>query len=161
MANAHLAGLRSACAEDQTIWDIYLVSMVGEYFSASVTKMLAPSSHLVHVFLDAEAGRVVGMTRFINPNTDGVVEIGSTYIAPSIRGTGFNAKMKKLLNEKAPNRPCFCLRLRQGGISGGHSHRAFHGSGTQTRCTTEKHTAQKHGDMDWLRARHRSVWIAQ
>lgn len=101
MADAHLAGLRSACAEDQAIWDIYPVSMIGEHFSASVTKMLAPSSRLVYAVIDADAERVVGMTRFINPNTDGVVEIGGTYIAPSVRGTGFNATTKKLLLDHA------------------------------------------------------------
>ena len=41
------------------------------------------------------------MTRFINPNIDGVVKIGGTYIAPSVRGKGFNATMKKLLLDHA------------------------------------------------------------
>lgn len=50
--------------------------MVGEHFRALVTKILAPSRH-VYVVLDAEAEGVVGTTRFINPNTDGVVEISA------------------------------------------------------------------------------------
>ena len=59
VADAYLAGLRSACAEDQAIWDIYPVSMTGEHFSASVTKMLAPSSRLVYAIIDADAERVM------------------------------------------------------------------------------------------------------
>ena len=41
------------------------------------------------------------MTRFINPDEHGVVEIGGTYIAPSVRDTGFNAIMKTLLLDHA------------------------------------------------------------
>ena len=41
------------------------------------------------------------MTNFINPDAFGVVEIGGTYISPSVRGTGFNRGMKKLLVEHA------------------------------------------------------------
>jgi RimJ/RimL family protein N-acetyltransferase len=37
------------------------------------------------------------MTSFINPDVHGVVEIGGTYIEPSVRGTGFNHAMKKLM----------------------------------------------------------------
>ena len=51
--------------------------------------------------MDCETDTVVGMTRFINPDEHGVVEIGGTYIAPSVRGTGFNGVMKKLLLDHA------------------------------------------------------------
>ena len=41
--------------------------------------------------------KVVGMTSYINPDIHGVVEIGGTYIEPSMRGTGFNDAMKTLM----------------------------------------------------------------
>jgi RimJ/RimL family protein N-acetyltransferase len=41
------------------------------------------------------------MTSYINPNSHGVVEIGGTYIEPSVRGTGFNDLMKKLMIDHA------------------------------------------------------------
>ena len=41
------------------------------------------------------------MTNYINPDASGVVEIGGTYISPSVRGTGFNRQMKTLMIEHA------------------------------------------------------------
>ena len=40
---------------------------------------------------------VVGMSCYISPIEHGVVEIGFTYIAPKVRGTGLNRGMKTLL----------------------------------------------------------------
>ena len=43
------------------------------------------------------------MTSYINPDEQGVVEIGGTYISPGVRGSNFNLTMKRLLIEHAFN----------------------------------------------------------
>jgi len=51
--------------------------------------------------INDETDKLVGMTNYINPDQHGVVEIGGTYIAPSVRATGFNNVMKKLMIDHA------------------------------------------------------------
>lgn len=99
----HWAGLQTACAADPDIWEIYPHSMLDAHFQPSVDAMLAHPNRIVFaVIARSESGeKVVGMTSYINPDTHGVVEIGGTYIEPSMRGTGFNDEMKKLLIEHA------------------------------------------------------------
>jgi len=47
-------------------------------------------------------GEVVGTTSYIHPDpANGTVMIGGTYIAPSVRGTGFNRRMKHLMIDHA------------------------------------------------------------
>ena len=97
----HIEPLRAACAEDQEIWQIYPVNMLGEDFDAAMARFHALDSWVRFAVIHAPSGLVVGMTNYINPDSFGVVEIGGTYIAPSVRGTGFNRAMKKLLIEHA------------------------------------------------------------
>ncbi|WP_238475309.1 GNAT family N-acetyltransferase [Sphingomonas cavernae] len=93
-------GLRAACAEDNAIWEIYPICLSGEHFDASLDNFLSRPNWIHFVVLDGD--RVVGMTNFINPDAkNGVVEIGGTYIAPSVRGSGFNRMMKTLMIEHA------------------------------------------------------------
>jgi RimJ/RimL family protein N-acetyltransferase len=96
-------GLRAACAADPDIWDIYPHSMLDEHFEPAVQAMLSHPNRIVFAALarSETAEKVVGMTSFINPDVHGVVEIGGTYIEPSVRGTGFNHAMKKLMIDHA------------------------------------------------------------
>lgn len=96
-------GLRAACAADPDIWDIYPHSMLDEHFEPAVEAMLSHPNRIVFAALarSETAEKVVGMTSFINPDVHGVVEIGGTYIEPSVRGTGFNDAMKKLMIDHA------------------------------------------------------------
>ena len=103
LATEHIQDLRSACAADPDIWDIYPHSMLDEHFEPAVQAMLENPYRLPFAVL-AVGGceqKVVGMTSYINPNSHGVVEIGGTYIEPSVRGTGFNDLMKKLMIDHA------------------------------------------------------------
>ena len=93
----HLEPLRAACAEDQEIWDIYPVNMVGDDFDMAMRAFHDLKSWVQFAVINTKTGKVVGMTNYINPDQHGVVEIGGTYIAPSVRGIGFNDVMKKLL----------------------------------------------------------------
>lgn len=101
LAEHHLEPLRAACAEDQEIWDIYPVSMLDENFDKAIQAFHDTTNWVRFAVINSETDRVVGMTNFINPDHFGVVEIGGTYIAPSVRGSGFNDVMKKLMIDHA------------------------------------------------------------
>ena len=101
LAEHHLEPLRAACAEDPDIWEIYPVNMLGDDFDATMARFHSMESWVKFAAMDAGTGKLVGMTNYISPDAFGVVEIGGTYIAPSMRGTDFNRAMKKLLIEHA------------------------------------------------------------
>ena len=93
--------MQAACAADPDIWEIYPHSMLGARFQPSVDAMLAHPNRFVCSDRSLEPGeKVVGMTSYINPDIHGLAEIGD-YIEPSMRGTGFNDAMKKLMIEHA------------------------------------------------------------
>lgn len=96
LAAHHLEPLRAACAEDREIWDIFPVSMLDENFDKAIETFHDTSNWVRFAVINTNSGSVVGMTNYINPDKFGVVEIGGTYIAPSVRGSGFNDIMKKL-----------------------------------------------------------------
>lgn len=96
----HAEGLRAACVEDSEIWDIYPISFQRPHFDASHALYRSRPNWVNFVVLDQD--RVVGMTNYINADpVNGVVEIGGTYIAPSVRGSGFNGTMKALMIDHA------------------------------------------------------------
>lgn len=96
----HRERLRAACAEDREIWQIYSYSFDREHFDAGFDMLLASKRVQSFAILDGE--RVSGMTSYISADPErGVVEIGFTYIAPSLRGTGFNARLKTLMLDQA------------------------------------------------------------
>ncbi|VWX57741.1 GNAT family N-acetyltransferase [Sphingorhabdus sp. 109] len=97
----HLEPLRVACAQDQEIWDIYPVSMLDENFDKAIEAFHDTTSWARFVVINSETGKLVGMTNYINPDQHGVVEIGGTYLEPSVRGSGFNDVMKKLMIDHA------------------------------------------------------------
>ena len=97
----HLEPLRAACAQDPDIWKIYPVNMLGEGFDQAMARFHSLESWVQFAVIDTARDSLVGMTNFINPDQFGVVEIGGTYIAPSVRGTGFNLRAKKLLIDHA------------------------------------------------------------
>ncbi|MEZ5709663.1 MAG: GNAT family protein [Blastomonas sp.] len=98
-AEHHVEPLRAACARDTEIWQIYPYSMLGEHFDAVMARRPALDWVTLAVLQD---GEVVGTTSYINPDpVNGVVEIGGTYIQPSVRGTGFNDVMKRLMIDHA------------------------------------------------------------
>lgn len=102
LADQHLQPLRAACAEDQEIWDIYPVSMLDENFDKAIQSFHNTSNWVRFAVINSETNTVVGMTNYINPDqTTKVTEIGGTYIAPSVRGSGFNDIMKKLMIDHA------------------------------------------------------------
>ncbi len=104
LAPQHYEELRRACAEDQKIWDIYPNSMLGEHFDQAIADISKANHRGVFAVSKIDPlgkQKVVGMTSYINPDQQGVVEIGGTYISPEVRGTDFNLTMKRLLIEHA------------------------------------------------------------
>ncbi|WP_164117224.1 GNAT family protein [Sphingorhabdus sp. Alg239-R122] len=100
LADRHIEPLRVACAEDREIWEIFPVSLIDD-FDETIKRMHATNDWVRFAVINEETDKVVGMTNYIRPDVHGVVEIGGTYIAPSVRGTGFNRIMKKLLIDHA------------------------------------------------------------
>ena len=93
----HWAGLQTARAADPDIWDLPALHVGCAFSTISRCHAGASKPHCVCSDRSQRTGeKVVGMTSYINPDTHGVVEIGGTYIEPSMRGTGFNDEMKKL-----------------------------------------------------------------
>lgn len=103
LAEHHLDGLRAACAQDTEIWEIYPVNMLDDGFDKAMEFFHAAPNWVRFAVCNSDTdGQVVGMTNYINADpVNGVVEIGGSYIAPSVRGSGFNDIMKKLMIEHA------------------------------------------------------------
>lgn len=96
LAEAHREGLRAACGEDPDIWAVYPTSWDVDHFDGAFDALLAHPARLPFAILSE--GAVIGMTAYIAPDaTRGVVEIGNSFIAPRMRGTGFNRRLKQLM----------------------------------------------------------------
>lgn len=95
--------LREACAADPDIWEIYPVNMTGEDFDAAMeARTRFHDAGRWVTFAALEDGKVVGLSSYIDViEKDRTLEIGGTYIAPSVRGGPFNATMKRLMIERA------------------------------------------------------------
>ena len=98
-ADRHIEPLRAACAEDPGIWEIMPRSLLGEQFDAEIADRRSGTSVLYAAWF---GDRVVGTTAYLKPDArEGTLELGGTYIAPSLRGTGYNGRMKRLLIDHA------------------------------------------------------------
>ena len=100
MAEAHRAALKAACAQDRDIWQIYATSYDPEHFDGSFDLIRARASW--RCFTICLGQEVVGMSCYIGIDADrGALEIGNTYYVPVLRGTGFNARVKRLMLQRA------------------------------------------------------------
>ena len=100
LAERHRAALRSACAEDAEIWAIYPVSYDPAHFEGQFDTLLATPGRIMFAVIDDD--RLAGMTGYLAPDeARQVVEIGSTYLVPSVRGSGLNARLKRLMIDHA------------------------------------------------------------
>jgi RimJ/RimL family protein N-acetyltransferase len=98
LAEAHREGLRAACAADTEIWEIYPMSMLGDYFDPAFQLMFMPN-RLAFVVLCNDI--VIGTSSYFLDSFNAVAEIGGTYIMPAYRGTGLNDRMKYLMLARA------------------------------------------------------------
>jgi RimJ/RimL family protein N-acetyltransferase len=100
LAEAHRTGLAAACAADVAIWNIYPSDWSPAGFDANFGAALATANRIPFAILSE--GIVVGMSSYLNPSAvHGSTEIGGTYLAPDARGTGINARFKRLMLDRA------------------------------------------------------------
>jgi RimJ/RimL family protein N-acetyltransferase len=100
LGEGHREGLRQACAEDPGIWSIYPISFVGDAFDPNFDACLAGRN--AAAFAVFHGDRLVGMTSYLGiDEANRSLEIGRTYIAPTVRGTDFNRRMKRLMLDRA------------------------------------------------------------
>jgi len=100
LAEEHREALRSACAEDPDIWSVYPISFAGAAFDPNFDACLEGRNAAAFAVFDGE--RLVGMTSYLRVDeTNRSLEIGRTYIAPSVRGTDLNRRMKCLMLDRA------------------------------------------------------------
>ncbi len=95
----HVDALRQSCAADPDIWTIYPVCMTGEHFARTLA-MLRGFERWAMMAICREGG-TLGMSSFILPTTGDHLEIGATFIDPSLRGTGCNRIVKQLMIDRA------------------------------------------------------------
>jgi len=92
--------LRTACAEDQDIWQIYANNFGPGGFDESIDRYVATAGNRTFVLFDGED--LAGMSSYlgIDPNRQ-VLEIGGTYYRPHLRGSGFNRRVKDMMLARA------------------------------------------------------------
>jgi RimJ/RimL family protein N-acetyltransferase len=92
--------LKSACAEDGEIWQIYANNFGPDGFDDSIA--LYRSTPRNRTFVLFEGNELAGMSSFLGIDEDrGVLEIGGTYYRPQLRGTGFNRRVKDMMLRRA------------------------------------------------------------
>ncbi len=97
LAEKHREGLRIACQQDAEIWELYPFSYWGDAFDPQFDSLLnsATQRRPYAVFY---GDMLVGMTAWIEHGAPGwSIEIGNSFIVPSVRGTGFNGRLKRLM----------------------------------------------------------------
>lgn len=100
LAETHRAALKAACAEDLEIWPIYSASYDPDHFDGAFDTLLASPARRPFAIFRKDA--LVGMTAYLGIDpARGVLEIGNTYLAPGVRGTGFNRRLKRLMIDHA------------------------------------------------------------
>lgn len=99
MSEGHREALRAACAEDDDIWQLWMLDFGAAGFDASFDR-IAGLPWIRHMLYRAD--ELVGMSCFISPDAArGVVEIGNTYYRPRFRGTGLNRRIKDMMLARA------------------------------------------------------------
>jgi RimJ/RimL family protein N-acetyltransferase len=99
-SEAYREPLKSACAEDSEIWQIYANSFGPDGFDKSINHYTSNLNNRTFVLFDGD--ELAGMSSFlgIDPSRQ-VLEIGGTYYRPHLRGTGFNRRVKDMMLARA------------------------------------------------------------
>ena len=96
----HREGLRTACAEDRDVWEIYATNFGPDGFDAAIDGYISnPRSRTFVLF---KGGELAGMSSYLGIDEGRqVLEIGGTYYRPKFRGTGFNGRVKDMMLTRA------------------------------------------------------------
>ena len=96
----HRQALKSACAEDDDIWQIYANNFGPDGFDASIDFYTSSPRNRTFVLFDGD--ELAGMSSFLGiDDARQVLEIGGTYYRPSLRGTGLNRRIKDMMLARA------------------------------------------------------------
>lgn len=108
MGEAHRDLLRSACAEDPGLWQIYYADFSPDAFDGTFDELMGrPNWHRFALF---DGDDFAGMSCFLNiDDSRQTLEIGSTYYRPHLRGTGINRRVKDMMIRRAFD--CGCRRI--------------------------------------------------
>jgi RimJ/RimL family protein N-acetyltransferase len=97
---AHREPLKTACAEDSDIWQIYANNFGLDGFDDSISRYVSNPNNRTFVLFDGD--ELAGMSSYIgiDPSRQ-VLEIGGTYYRPHLRGTGLNRRVKGMMLARA------------------------------------------------------------
>lgn len=100
LVEAHRDLLRPLCPIDDPVWDIFPSCWAGADFDPAFDATLTNPDRFP--FLILADGQPVGMSGYLHLNlADNWLELGGTYMTPSVRGTGLNGRIKPLLLGRA------------------------------------------------------------
>lgn len=96
----HRSALKSACAEDAEIWDMWVLDFGPRGFDSSIDAYVSSPRNRTFVLYDGD--ELAGMSSFLRIDSDRhALEIGGTYYRPKFRGTGFNRRAKDMMLRRA------------------------------------------------------------
>ena len=101
-AEHHRDALRSACADDRDIWQVYANDFGPAGFDTSIDLYVSNPRNRTFVLFDGD--ELAGMSSFLGLDEGRqVVEIGGTYYRPPLRSTGLNRRIKDMMLARAFN----------------------------------------------------------
>ncbi|HEV8406419.1 MAG TPA: GNAT family protein [Sphingomicrobium sp.] len=96
----HRQLLKTACAEDSEIWEIYANNFGPDGFNESIDRYVASPNNRTFVLFEGD--ELAGMSSYLGIDpTRQALEIGGTYYRPKFRGTGFNRRAKDMMLRRA------------------------------------------------------------
>ena len=96
----HRDALKSACAEDGEVWEIYANNFGPDGFDDSIGRYTTNPNNRTFVLFDGD--EIAGMSSFIGIDAGRqVLEIGGTYYRPHLRGSGINRRVKDMMLKRA------------------------------------------------------------
>jgi RimJ/RimL family protein N-acetyltransferase len=96
----HREALKTACAEDPDIWEIYSINFGPEDFDATIEELVGRANTKVFILFDGD--EFAGMSSYLGIDEDRqTLEIGGTYYRPHLRGGGFNRRVKDMMLGRA------------------------------------------------------------
>lgn len=100
VTDAHREAVRAICPHEDPAWEVYPVRLAGEDFDPAFDAIIANPDRCP--FLIMADGQAVGMSGYLHIHmADNGLELGGTYMTPSVRGTGLNGRIKPLLIGRA------------------------------------------------------------
>ena len=113
LAEPHKSALSAACEADAEIWTLYPFSMTGDAFETwwtGVRQRVQAKAALAYAIIADET--VVGCSVYTLDALSRRVEIGNTYLHPTVRGGPVNPDAKRLMLAHAFGSGANCVQFR-------------------------------------------------